>query len=286
MSSESTILRVDKKAGRWEAIPVALIGDDRLGFDTRGFAVWLISKPDGWEIRAAALPYLLKDCTATRGHVGRDKARRFLRELERAGYLVRTRTRGNGGRWLWRSVFTATSLTTDALAVDGSSVDGSTVDGKGVDLYQTDNYIRRIHSKLNHPTAGNAQEAVGSTGEAVLPAVLTGTYRASARALMRTCPPEQRQAVLDEVAALHGRSAITGSPIGLLHRLVERANQGTFRPSHGIRYGEEGRKASHANSHSAERPSASSQRGPEHIARAASSTLSGLRVKRKPITSR
>jgi hypothetical protein len=91
MSSESTILRVDKKAGRWEAIPVALIADDRLGFDTRGFAVWLISKPDGWEIRAGALPYLLKDCTAMRGHVGRDKARRFLRELERGGYLVRTR---------------------------------------------------------------------------------------------------------------------------------------------------------------------------------------------------
>src|SRR5450631_1238339 len=173
MSSESTILRVDKKAGRWEAIPVALIADDRLGFDTRGFAVWLISKPDGWEIRAAALPYLLKDCTATRGHVGRDKARRFLRELERAGYLVRTRTRGINGRWLWRSVFTAISLTIDALAVDGSSVDGSTVDGKGVDLYQTDNYIRRIHSKLNHPTATDAQKAVGSTGETALPAVLT-----------------------------------------------------------------------------------------------------------------
>src|SRR5450759_1883116 len=159
MRSESTILRVDKKAGRWEAIPLALIADDRLGFDTRGFAVWLISKPDGWEIRAAALPYLLKDSTATRGHVGRDKARRFLRELERSGYLVRTRTRGNNGRWLWRSVFTATSLTIDALAVDGS-----TADGKGVDLYQTDNYLRRIHSKPNHPTARATQDAVGSTG--------------------------------------------------------------------------------------------------------------------------
>jgi hypothetical protein len=94
VSSESTILRVDKRAGRWEAVPVALISDERLGFDTRGFAVWLMSKPDGWEIRAGALPYLLKDLNRSRGHVGRDKARRFLRELERAGYLVRTRTRG------------------------------------------------------------------------------------------------------------------------------------------------------------------------------------------------
>src|SRR5450631_846558 len=187
MSSESTILRVDKKAGRWEAIPVALIADDRLGFDTRGFAVWLISKPDGWEIRAAALPYLLKDCTATRGHVGRDKARRFLRELERGGYLVRTRTRASNGRWLWRSVFTANALTIDGLAVDGSSVDGSSVDGKGVDLYQTDN-CRRIQSTLNQPTAGPIQEAVGPTKATLLPTVLSGPYRASARTLLAACP--------------------------------------------------------------------------------------------------
>jgi hypothetical protein len=281
MSNDSTILRVDKKAGRWEAIPVALITDDRLAFDTRGFAVWLISKPDGWEIRAAALPYLLKDCTATRGHVGRDKARRFLRELERGGYLVRTRTRGSNGRWLWRSVFTATSLTIDALAVDGSSVDGSTADGKGVDLYQTDNYIKRNHSIPNHPTARAAQDVVASTEGTAFPAVLTGTYRASARALIGACPLEQRQAVLDEVAALHERSAIRGSPIGLLHRLVERANQGTFTPSQGIRYRNQSRKELPDNPDPSDRRSRSPEGAPEHISRAANSVLSAIRVKRK-----
>ena len=255
---------------------MALITDDRLGFDTRGFAVWLISKPDGWEIRAGALPYLLKDCTATRGHVGRDKARRFLRELERSGYLVRTRTRGNNGRWLWRSVFTATSLTIDALAVDGS-----TADGKGVDLYQTNNYIRRNHSIPNHPTARATQDVVASTRGAAIPAVLTGAYRASAHALIGACPPEQRQAVLDEVAALHNRRAIRGSPIGLLHRLVERANHGTFAPSHGIPYREQSRKESSDNSHLSDRRSKRPEGAPEHISRAANSMLSGLRVKRK-----
>src|SRR5450759_4467351 len=277
MRSESTILRVDKKAGRWEAIPVALITDDRLAFDTRGFAVWLISKPDGWEIRAGALPYLLKDCTATRGHVGRDKARRFLRELERSGYLVRTRTRGNNGRWLWRSVFTATSLTIDALAVDGS-----TADGKGVDLYQTNNYIRRNHSIPNHPTARATQDVVASTRGAAIPAVLTGAYRASAHALIGACPPDQRQAVLDEVAALHNRRAIRGSPIGLLHRLVERANHGTFTPSHAVRY----REQRHGEAHKRSRPFEQRKRGsasvPVHAAKTADGVMSALRAKRKP----
>jgi hypothetical protein len=284
MAVESTILRVDKQAGRWEAIPVALITDERLGFDTRGFAVWLVSKPDGWEIRAGALPYLLKDRTATRGHVGRDKARRLLRELERAGYLVRTRTQGRNGRWVWRSVFTTSALTIDALAVDGSSVDGSSVDGKGVGIYQTDNY-RRIQSTLNQPTSGSNREAVGPTKETILPIVLAGAYRAAARKLIAACPPEQGQAVLDEVAAVHARGAIRGSPIGLLHRLVERAHQGTFRPSYAVPYREKRRREAAER----ERQSGEDARDPTgsavHVAKAADRMLSALRAKRKPIES-
>lgn len=133
----------------------------------------------------------------------------------------------SNGRWLWRRVFTATS----------------------VDLYQTNNYIRRNHSIPNHPTARGTQDVVAATGQASVPAVLMGVYRAPARALIRACPQEQRQAVLDEVAALHHRSAIRGGPIGLLHRLVERENQGNFTPSHGIRYREQRRKESPNNSH-------------------------------------
>src|SRR5450759_1831789 len=284
MRSESTILRVDKKAGRWEAIPVALITDERLGLDTRGFAVWLMSKPDGWEIRAGALPHLLKDRNAPRGHVGRDKARRLLRELERAGYLVRTRTQGRNGRWVWRSVFTASSLTIDALAVDGSSVDGSSVDGKGVDLYQTDNY-RRIQSTLNQPTAGANGEAVGPTKEMIFPTVLSGAYQASARTLIADCHPDQRQAVLDEVAALHALGAIRGSPIGLLHRLVERAHQGTFTPSYAVPYREKRRREAAERARQLGEEARDPTGAAVQVAKAAGRMLSVLRAKRKPIGS-
>ena len=130
-----TIIRVDKAAGRWEAVPLSLLQDTRLSFDTRGFAAWLLARPPGWEIRARALPYLLKD-NSSRGHVGRDKARRILRELEQAGYLMRSRTRSANGCWIWHSVFTAVS-TIDGLPVDGSSGEGSSVDGRGVDKDHT-----------------------------------------------------------------------------------------------------------------------------------------------------
>jgi hypothetical protein len=281
MASESTILRVDKQAGRWEAVPVALITDERLGFDTRGFAVWLMSKPDGWEIRAGALPYLLKDRNTSRGHLGRDKARRFLRELERARYLVRTRTRDGNGRWVWRSVFTACSLTIDALAVDGSSVDGSSVDGKGVDLIQTLNYSTRIQSTLNHTTAGATQEVVCAINEAVFPTLLCGAYRASAQTLIAGCPLEQRQAILDEIGALHARGAIRGSSIGLLHRLVERANDGTFTPSYAVSYREKHRREAIDRARPLEHRKREPPSAPVHGAKTADRVMSALLAKRK-----
>lgn len=110
---------------------MSLLEDARLAFDTRGFAAWLLARPPDWEVRAGALPYLLKE-RSSRGHVGRDKARRFLRELEQTGYLRRTRIHGPDGRWIWSSVFTAVCTT-----IDGIPVDGSSGDGKGVDINQT-----------------------------------------------------------------------------------------------------------------------------------------------------
>ena len=115
--SVGSILRVDKAAGRWEAVPVMLLQDTRLSFDTRGFAAWLLARPPNWEIRAEALPHLLND-NSRPGHVGRDKARRFLRELERAGYLTRSRTRRPDGCWVWDNVFTPVPT------IDGSAAHG------------------------------------------------------------------------------------------------------------------------------------------------------------------
>ena len=82
----SAILRVDKTQGCWEAVPKALIEDTRLSLETRAAAIWILARPDGWTICATVLPRLLA--------VGRSKARRFLRELARAGYLERKLRRG------------------------------------------------------------------------------------------------------------------------------------------------------------------------------------------------
>ena len=143
-----TIIRVDKSAGRWEAVPVALTNDARLSLETRGLAAWFMARPSNWRIQAGALSGLLD--------VGRDKIKRMLRELEDAGYLVRSRSHDAEGRWVWESTFspipTVDVFPVDGKSVDGQSVDGapgdgrpvngkavngSTVDGKGVDIRKT-----------------------------------------------------------------------------------------------------------------------------------------------------
>ena len=140
-ATTGSIVRVDTSAGRWEAVPKALIEDARLSAEARWFAIWLCARPPGWEIRASGLPRLLKDQSRPSGHLGRDLIRRMLRELENAGYLVRTRMRDVDGRWVWRICLNATpqvASTIDGLAVAGPAVAGATVDGEGVDLLQTE----------------------------------------------------------------------------------------------------------------------------------------------------
>ncbi len=233
---ECSILRVDKSAGCWEAIPTSLINDARLGFDARGFAAWLLTRPPGWQIRACALPRLLKSRSR---HVGRDRARRFLRELERAGYLTRTRHRTADGRWIWYHAFRPTSAasTIDAFSVDGSPVDGLTVDGKHVDLIHTLSSSRSDYSILKKTTTTTSAPVpvvvVGDLMEIRYPDCLSGRHLESAKKLMTQCPGADRQAVLDEFAAMM-RDGIVRHPMGLLNRFVERAKAGGFVPNRSL----------------------------------------------------
>ena len=241
VTPEQSILRVDMDDGGWEAITTALINDERLEFDTRGFAAWLLARPDGWQIKAAALPHLLK-CSS--GHVGRDKARRFLRELEHAGYLTRTRRQGVDGRWIWDYFFRPTSPapTIDASPVGGLPVgalpvDGQAVGSQAVDITHTLITSRSDKSILDKTTTttGPPPEpqtvvVVGDLSEIRYPDCLTGSALNAAKTLLRGCPPEYRQPVLDELGALITAGRVR-KPSGLLYRLVERAKVGQFAPN-------------------------------------------------------
>ena len=231
-----SIIRVDHQVGRWEAIPRALIEDKDLSFLARWLAIWLASRPPGWEIRSGTLPRLLKDRSRLSGYLGRDSTRRLLKELEATGYLRRRRYQDSAGKWIWQSCFDATKNV--ASAMPWKSVDGEPVDGTSGDITNTDLDSRLIESTPTTtttcgPTAPNGTEAVVVVplGELEFPDVLKGHLAPSALTLIERCPAPLRQLVLDEIRMLASKGKVR-SPVGLLHRLVERAGVGTFVASH------------------------------------------------------
>jgi hypothetical protein len=273
-TTECSILRVDKSAGCWEAIPTSLINDARLGFDTRGFAAWLLTRPPGWLIRASALPRLLKSRSR---HVGRDRARRFLRELERAGYLTRTRHRTADGRWIWDNAFRPNSAV--------STIDVFSVDGKHVDLIHTLSSSRSDYSILKKTTttttAPKPVVAVGDLVKIGYPDCVSGRRLESAKKLMTQCPAVDRQAVLDEFAAML-RDCIVRHPMGLLNRLVERAKAGEFVPNRSLADLPTRSASSGSPTRAAVNGSASSSSQPGLASEIAEQTLSKWRPKRNP----
>ncbi len=90
-----TIIRV-QKSEQYTVLPNHVLNDERLSWEARGLLAYLLSKPDDWRVSTRAL--------VQAGTAGKDKVQRVLRELEAAGYLVRRRVRGPGGKFVWESV--------------------------------------------------------------------------------------------------------------------------------------------------------------------------------------
>lgn len=72
----------------------AVIEDERLSASALGVLLYLLSKSPGWIIREADI--------RRRFGYGEDAYRRDFRCLEDAGYLVREKTHGDGGRIAWQ----------------------------------------------------------------------------------------------------------------------------------------------------------------------------------------
>jgi hypothetical protein len=70
--------------------------DMRLRREAKGLLVELLSLPPGRRITA--------DILAEQGIEGRDAVRRMLRDLENAGYIVRSKDRDEAGRWRHRMI--------------------------------------------------------------------------------------------------------------------------------------------------------------------------------------
>jgi predicted transcriptional regulator len=96
-----TIIRVNHNADNpFLTVSKETIRDTNLDFDSLGFLIYLLAKPDDWRVRP--------DQLAKERHIGRVTVYRHLLKLIEAGYVLRKdiRVRESSGRFKQTSIYT------------------------------------------------------------------------------------------------------------------------------------------------------------------------------------
>jgi hypothetical protein len=86
-----TIIRAERPNTKFAIIRNEVLQDDRLSFRARGVLASILSRPDNWRCSAWDL--------AKEGIEGRRAILTALTELETHGYLVRSKSQDEAGRW-------------------------------------------------------------------------------------------------------------------------------------------------------------------------------------------
>ena len=84
------VIRVQRSGG-YTVLPNGILRDTGLSLKTKGLFAIILSLPEDWDYSVAGL--------ATVAGCGRDAIRSALGEMETAGYLRRTRSHGEGGKF-------------------------------------------------------------------------------------------------------------------------------------------------------------------------------------------
>lgn len=104
---------------RYTAVDRRPINDERLSFKARGLLVWLLDKPDDWEISIDAIAgKVTTDGTAA--------VRSAMKELEALGYLVRRRYREGGRYQVEHRLYEHPELATQPQLQDAETEPGDT----------------------------------------------------------------------------------------------------------------------------------------------------------------
>lgn len=90
-----SIQRAPRPQGNFYILDKSISEDRRLSWAARGLLVYLLGKPDHWQVSTAAL---VNETNASRLHSGRDSVRSLLGELIDAGYMTRTPARDSAGK--------------------------------------------------------------------------------------------------------------------------------------------------------------------------------------------
>jgi hypothetical protein len=140
MTDTTTIIRAPHdKDHPYVVVAKDAAEDERLSLEARGALLYFLVKPDDWEINA--------DDLAKRGGCGRQRAYRILKELELAGYIVRTPLRDAQGRMAG----TSATLHEQSLPVDADQAAQPCDENPYTDNPDTENpYTEKPRTENHH----------------------------------------------------------------------------------------------------------------------------------------
>lgn len=221
-------------------LPNDVVRDPRLSWKALGLLVYVLSLPDDFRLH---LKYLSKQKPT-----GRDSTRAGLKELEIAGYLTIRRERRSGrfAQVIWDvtdspeggipPACTPRSEKPDTVNPDSvfPGSEKATLPSTGVQQEPIDQEPTTTANEQSASLRGSENTAAG-IDDISWPPALRDDLKPSAKKALRACPAEQRQLVLYEVAGLAERGGVR-HPVGLLRKLIERANVGEFVPSAALDY--------------------------------------------------
>ena len=207
------------------------VEDDRLSWAARGILLYLLAKPDDWEIRVEDL--------RKQGDLGRDAVYAVLNELQRCGYLERVRSRDNRGYFgdIDSTVFEVpVPDLPDTAEPDPVYPDSGQPDSVRPTLLST-KYTKEPSNKVTTTTTSTEPLLSGDascSGELIYPKCFTTTQTEQARRRLIALPTELAQQLLDELAARLESGAVRSSPLAYLRGMVKRASNGEFTPEAGL----------------------------------------------------
>ncbi|WP_036605308.1 helix-turn-helix domain-containing protein [Paenibacillus assamensis] len=130
-NKSEAVFKAEKRTNPYVMVDKYILSDDRLSWKAKGLLIYLLSKPEGWQVYESDLIKRSKD--------GRDSVRAGIKELISCGYLMRRQIRENGsfGRMEYIAYEQPIELEMTEITEDGFSVHG-------------DN-----HPQTENPSAGN-----------------------------------------------------------------------------------------------------------------------------------
>jgi hypothetical protein len=235
MSGNQSVIIKRRVRRDFTTLPNDLIRDSRLSWKALGLVVYILSLPDDFRLRLSYLTKQKKD--------GRDGTRAGLKELELAGYLTIRQERGERGKFtqvIWEVTDEPCGTSSDnnpPCSENPNTVKPNTdkPDSENPTLINTNNK-QKLKTKITTTKHIANEQVVVEPDDLNWPCLLSDSkVRTSALQILQECPKCEQQNVLHEIAGLSSRGEVR-SPVGLLRKLVQKANQGKFVPSAALEY--------------------------------------------------